>query len=208
MITSGIVWLAGLSLLAVQTSPQRSVEVTETNQATYPADFVGFSGKSLDVLVPAGQSRKIPFENILRLRFTSAKAVTSEQGISIELRGGSRIAASQMTSDGKNVTITSGNGPLVFSSKAVSTCLFGKLSAELLPQWKSFVESQVASDMLVLTRAEDALDKIEGLIGKVTAEFVSFDIDGQNVEAPREKLAGIKYFSTEKALGPLAIFVR
>jgi hypothetical protein len=205
-LISGVVGLAGLSLLAFQASPQRSVEVTETNQASYRADFVGFGGNSVEVR--SAESRKVPFENILRIRFIGGKAAPSELAMSIELRGGSRIAASEMTSDGKNITIASGGGPLVFSSKSVSTCLFGKLNAELLPQWKSFVESQVASDMLVLARAEDALDKIEGLIGKVTSEFVSFDVDGQSVEAPREKLAGIKYFSTEKALGPLAGVVR
>ena len=204
-LISGLVWLGGLSLLAFQTTPT-SIEVTETNQSGYRADFVGFSGNSVEIR--AGQSRKIPFENILRLRFTAAKVAPSDLAMVVELRGGSRIAASEMTSDGKNVTVVSGNGPLTFSSKSVSTCLFGKLNAELLPQWKSFVDSQVASDMLVLARAEDALDKIEGLIGKVTPEFVSFDVDGQNVEAPREKLAGIKYFSTEKALGPLAGVVR
>ena len=126
----------------------------------------------------------------------------------VELRGGSRIVASDFISDGKNVTIASGNGPFVFDSKAVSTCLFRQLSAELLPQWKSFVESQVSSDMLVLVRSDDSLDKIEGLIGKVTSEFVSFDVDGQSVEAPRDKLAGIKCFSSDTAILPLAGVVR
>jgi len=206
-IISGVVWLGGLSLLAIQAVPQGRVEVTETDQSTYKADLLGFSGSSIDL--QSGGNRKIPFENILRLRFTTSKATTKEDAsMAIEMRGGSRIAASGMTSDGKNVTIASGSGQLVFSSKSISTCLFEKLGAELLPQWKSFVESQVASDMLVLARSEDSLDKIEGLIGKVTSEFVSFDIDGQNVDAPRDKLAGIKYFSSDTALGPLAGVVR
>ncbi len=210
-IISEIVWLGGLSILAIQAGSQRSVEVTETNQTAYRADFIGFSGNSINLQnVQAGGARKIPFENILRLRFTTSKAVPTktEASMAVELRGGSRILASDLTSDGKKMTIASGNGPLEFATKVVSTCLFGRLSPELLPQWKSFVESQVASDMLVLTRSEDSLDKIEGLIGKVTSEFVSFDVDGQNVEAPREKLAGIKYFSASSALGPLAGVVR
>ena len=62
--------------------------------------------------------------------------------------------------------------------------------------------------MLVLARSEDSLDKIEGLIGKVNSEFVSFDVDGQNVEAPREKLVGIKYFAADTGLSPLAGVVR
>lgn len=204
-------WFTGLSLLTLQAAPRSTVEVTETNQATFRADFVGFSGDSLDVLnVLSGVSRKIPFESILRLRFTATKSAPpkTEAAMVVELRGGSRIFASDFTSDGKNVTIASGIGTLVFASKTVSTCLFGKLNAELLPQWTSFVESQVSSDMLVLARSDDSLDKIEGLIGKVTTEFVAFDVDGQSVEAPREKLAGIKYFSSDVALLPLAGVVR
>jgi hypothetical protein len=208
-IISEIVWLGGLSLLAFQPGAQPSVEITETNQTTYRAEFNGFIGDSIMVqTVQAGETRKIPFENILRLRFTTTKPRKSEAAMTVELRGGSRIVASDLTSDGKDVTISSGSGPLVFASKTVSTCLFGQLSAELLPQWKSFVESQVASDMLVIARSEDSLDKIEGLIGKVTSEIVSFDVDGQSVEAPREKLAGIKYFSAKAALGPLVGVVR
>ncbi len=215
--SSGIVWMGGLLVLAVQTAPQRSVEVTETNQSTNRADFVGFGGNSVEVrginggAIDAGTNgnRKVPFENILRLRFTASKAAAKQDALlAVQLRGGSRITASGMTSDGKNVTVVSGNGKMVFSTKSISTCLFEKLSDQLLPQWKSFVESQVASDMLVLVRSEDSLDKIEGLIGSVTPEFVSFDVDGQNVEAPRDKLAGIKYFSSDKALGQLAGVVR
>ncbi len=206
-IISEVVWLGVMSLLAIQVPTQRSVEVTGTDQSTLRADFVSFSGNSIEV--QSNGKRKIPFENILRLRFPGAKGTSKQDAsMAVELRGGSRIAASSMNSDGKNVTIACGNGQLVFSSKSISTCLFEKLSEELLPQWKSFVESQVASDMLVLVRSEDSLDKIEGLIGKVTSEFVSFDVDGQIVEAPREKLAGIKYFSTDKALGQLACVVR
>ena len=206
-----VFWLIGLSLLAMQDAPRRTVEVTETNQTIFRADFAGFSGNSMGVLnVLSGGNRRIPFENILRMRFTHTKTAPpkTDAAMVVELRGGSRIVASDFTSDGTNVTIASGSGPFMFESKAVSTCLFRQLSAELLPQWKSFVESQVSSDMLVLTRSDDSLDKIEGLIGKVTSEFVSFAVDGQSVEAPRDKLAGIKYFSSDKAILPLAGVVR
>jgi hypothetical protein len=210
IISEAVVLLAGMSLLAAQAPQQRIVEVTETNQSTYRADFAGFDADSINVLnAQTGTPRQISFENILRLRFASKSTPAKpELSMAVEMRGGSRIVASDLTSDGKNVTITAASGPLVFPSKAVNNCMFRKLTAELLPQWKSFVESQVASDMLVLERSDDSLDKIEGLIGKVTSEFVSFDVDGQNVEAPREKLAGIKYFSADMALGPLAGVVR
>lgn len=200
--------MGGISLLAVQAARPRSVEVTQTDQTTYRAGFAGFTGNAINV--QANEARKVAFENILRLRFVDAKAgqPKSESEMTVELRGGSRILARELISDGKNITVTSGSGPLTVSSKSVSTCLFGRLSPELLPQWKSFVDSQVSSDMLVLTRSEDSLDKIEGLIGKVTPEFVSFDVDGQVVEAPREKLAGIKYYSANSDLGSVAGVVR
>ncbi len=193
--------------VAVQASPP-NVEVTETDQSSFRAEFAGFGGNTISVR--SGEARKIPFDRILRLKFPSSKPVAAaqENALVVELRGGTRIVANSFTSDGKSVTIGSGGGQVVVASKSVSTCLFSKLSAELLPQWRAFVDSQVSSDMLVLARSEDSLDKIEGLIGKVTAEFVSFDVDGQNVEAPRDKLAGIKYFSSEAPLGALAGVVR
>jgi cytochrome c oxidase assembly protein Cox11 len=58
-IISEIVWLGGLSILAIQAGSQRSVEVTETNQTAYRADFIGFSGNSINLQnVQAGGAAK------------------------------------------------------------------------------------------------------------------------------------------------------
>jgi len=206
-ISHGLIWLSGFFLFAVQ-APQ-AIEVTETQKSPYQAEFVAFTGTAVKIQ-QAGQAREIPLENLMRLRYIPAPAPQpkSDLPIEVELRGGSRVTGSELVSDGKQVSITTVHGPIAFPSKVITACKFRKLSPSLLPQWKSLVESQVAADMLVVVRSDEALDKIEGLIGKITAEAVTFEIDGQSVEAPRTKLAGVKFFSNDAKLGPLAGVVR
>lgn len=216
-ISQGIVCLCGLigwatqmDLHSVEAAPPQTVEVTETQKAAYQAELIGFSGNSVKVK-QAGQPREIPLESLMRLRFLPVEqpqTLTDAQPIEVELRGGSRIVGKDVTSDGTKLTITSGAASYSFPTKAVVSCKFRKLNATLVSQWQSFVDSQVSADMLVLVRGEDVLDKIEGLIGKVTSEAVSFKVDDQTVDAPRTKLAGMKFFSTATKIGSLAGVVR
>lgn len=207
IISHGLLWLSGLCLYAFQTAP--TIEVTETQKAPYSAEFLEFTGNAVKIQ-QAGQAREIPLEQLMRLRNLPAPAAQpkNDSPIEIELRDGSLVGGTELLSNGTQVSITTPLGPLAFPSKAVTACKFRTLSAALEPQWKSLVESQVTADMLILVRSDEALDKIEGLIGKITNEAVTFEIDGQSVEAPRTKLAGIKYFSSDNRLNALAGVVR
>lgn len=216
-MSEGFVCLLGLLVNVLQLGFQpvaaapQTIEVTETQKSAYQAELVGFTGGAVKIL-QAGQPREISLENLMRLRFVAnepARDLTaSDLPVEVELRGGSKVFGSDVVSDGTKLSITTANGPYTFPTRAVVACKFRKLNATLVPQWQSFIDSQVSADMLVLMRSDEALDKIEGLIGNVTSEAVSFKVDDQTVEAPRTKLAGIKYFSTANKLGPLAGVVR
>ena len=215
-ISEGIVCLCGLIIALPWVSSHaaaiepRSVEVTETQKSAYQAELVAFTGTAVKIK-QAAQVNEIPLANLMRLRFlpfAAARQADETAVVEVELQGGSRVWGSDVISDGTKLSITTASGPLTFPTKSIVSCKFRKLNPALLSQWQSFIDSQVSADMLVLIRGDDALDKIEGLIGNVTSEAVSFKVDDQTVDAPRAKLAGMKYFSNAKKLGPLAGVVR
>ncbi len=176
--------ILGTILLATSSRPARAqvIEVTETQKPPYKATLVGFTKEGLAISQPA--ERVIPLESLLRVRFLPPRAIPrADLAVEVELRGGSRVFASQVTSDGKKIELQCPFGALEFPTKAVSTIRFRRLNANLEQQWKTLVDSKIASDILIIARSEEALDKIEGIAGKVTSETVSFEIDGQSIDA-------------------------
>ncbi len=95
------------------------------------------------------------------------------------------------------------------TSGQIETCEFKKLNANQLEQWKSLLDSGDKADTLVLDRGEDSLDKITGVINGIKPDTVQFDYEGQVVDAPIAKLAGLKFFSrTPSSDANIAALVR
>ncbi len=72
------------------------------------------------------------------------------------------------------------------------------LDAGLLKQWENLVGSRTSSDVLILQRSPEALDKIEGIISEISDKQVKFEFDGQTIPVQRTKLAGWRFFSANK----------
>ncbi len=60
------------------------------------------------------------------------------------------------------------------------------------------ISSRIAGDVLILQRSTDALDKIEGLITEISDSQVKFEFNGETIPVQRTKLAGWRFFSTNK----------
>lgn len=178
-----------------------AVEVAETQSAPYSAELVSISATEVRVQ-QAGKLRSVLVDNLLRLSFKNATAVesTDSQPIVVILSDGTQISGSEVTSDSAGVTVISSGRTFTFSSRQVSSCLLRRLNPQLQKQWEALIESKNAADIVVLARADDALDKIEGVISKITPNAVSFDFDGQTIDAGRSKIAGVKFFSNDAAL--------
>lgn len=71
------------------------------------------------------------------------------------------------------------------------------LDATAESAWASFRKDVRSSDALIVVRPGGALDRIDGLVREIREGKVSFDVDGQVVEAGFEKLAGILWYRKE-----------
>jgi hypothetical protein len=60
--------------------------------------------------------------------------------------------------------------------------------------WASFRKDTRTADALIVVRPGGALDRIDGIVREIREGKVSFDVDGQIVEAGFEKLAGILWY--------------
>ncbi len=187
-----------------------AVEVVETQAPPYLAELVSISSGGIRVQ-QSGAVSDVPIDNLLRLSFKNVAApeISEIQTIDVILRDGSRIRGSEVTSDAAGVTIVSSGRIITLQGQQMSSCLLRQLNPQLQKQWQALIDAENSADLVVLARAEDALDKIEGVISKITRDAVSFEYDGQVIDAPRTKIAGLKYFSADAGLpGKLVAIVR
>ncbi len=141
-----------------------------------------------DLVLANGQS--VPRKDLLRVGF-SATPEFPEDALRVMLVDGSEIAASQYTSDGRTVSITTTTDQSIeVPGGRVRQVLFRQLNDDTAAQWRRIRERNHPSDVLVLDR-EGQLEALQGALGEITEERVHFTVtDVGAVRARRERLVG------------------
>jgi hypothetical protein len=166
-------------IVATSAVAQVTIEVIEAGKSPFNASLAGFSEGTLNI-VENGQPRGVSLKSLLCVK-TKASRKPASGSLYVELRDGSRFRASALTGPSERLVCETNVGSLELDTKKIATCEFRKLNATQLEQWKALIDTQVKSDVLVVVRGEP--------------ESITFDFDGQSVDAPIGKLAGIKFFS-------------
>ncbi|MGN6544185.1 MAG: NPCBM/NEW2 domain-containing protein [Aureliella sp.] len=187
--------------------PAGQAEIVQTQVPAFSAVVRAVEPEGLRVEL-ASDSRLIPFDQLLRARFAGGEKKRAGHKVVAELADGSSVFCAQVTSDGKNVTFSwPDREPMSMPAQRVTSCLIRPLPPALARQWQAIVESRVTSDVLVVQRSSEALDKIEGVIGQITEAAVKFQFDGQSIDVQRSKLAGWRYFAPEPQSRPKLLAV-
>jgi NPCBM/NEW2 domain-containing protein len=143
---------------------------------------------------------------------TAAATVTTW----IELLDGSRLHASGYTAAEGKARIELATGQSIeIPTRSIHTVRFQQQSPELAVQWREITSSMAAGDVIVIrktsmrtveqganeprTITEQALDQHEGTLLDVTPTSVAFQLDGERIPIPRQKLEGLVYFHPAKA---------
>lgn len=195
-----ILWLVAMACQVTATATPRTgqptAEILETRLPAYSATITQISDEGLAVRI-GNQPKTIPFDQLLRTKFTTESKAAGK--LQVELNDGSQLRCQQLTSDGKNVQLTfSENWKATLPSQMVASCLTQSLDATLSKQWENMISSRIAGDVLILQRSAEALDKIEGVIVEISDTQVKFEFDGQTIPVQRTKLAGWRFFSSNK----------
>ncbi len=192
-------WIATLGLVLATrhlgNAQESGAEIVETKLPTYTAEVVKLDGDGLTIKL-SGQSRLLAIDQLLRVRLPASSEPPVKSGMLVELSDGSQISCRQITSDGKSLTLELADGTrLSVPTRQVASCLQHPLDSALARQWETMVESRATSDILILQRSPESLDKIEGVIGAINDAQVKFQFDGQDIDVQRSKLAGWRFFS-------------
>ncbi len=183
------------------------VQITSTERGPFPAQVLAISDASVEV--SEGNKRsQIATDKLRNLSFNQSSGEnpkgTQVDGRNSALRatlvdGSTLYYRACSLSDGTAKFELGWGGPLSLPASSLFSIQFQPLSEPQSVQWQAIAQSRSSADLLVLIRAADALEKLEGVVSKVTEDAVSFDFGGQTIDAPRSKLAGVRFFSTTNA---------
>jgi hypothetical protein len=178
---------AAASLLAV-------VPVSIENDAgeVIEGKLSGFTATSL-WLDQSGTPVEYRFDNLVLLRADKAVEASGTK-FRVSLIGGSRIAAQEISlSNSELVVELRRQDRLSVPVKQVKAIRFRPPSVATDAEWLGFVDRESRGDTLVIRRPGDKLDPQQGIVTSITDGKLAFDLDGDVVQAPLERLEGVVF---------------
>lgn len=184
---------ATASAQASTLAQNNTVEYVDLQGEKKTGRFLSLDDKQLLIVASQGQE-SISTEGLLSIE-RKGVATASTAGMEIESVDGSRWMVQGIEGKDKQWS-------LQFAEETRLEAFRGELlSMKLKPldgtgeaSWKSFRDEPRTTDALIVVRPGGALDRIDGIVKEIRGSKVSFDVDGQIVEAGFEKLAGVLWY--------------
>jgi hypothetical protein len=184
------VWKA-LSVLVLAVLP---VTVQTDSGGAIEGNLVAITASDLRIERSSGEA-VVPLEDVLSLRPAKIEDATGPV-IRVTLAGGSRIAAQGVTTNGNDLVIEPRRQKeLRVPIREAKAIRFRAGAAATDPQWLGALEREGAGDTLVIRRPDNQLDPQRGIVDSITATEVVFDLDGDKVNAPIDRLEGVIFGS-------------
>ncbi|QEF97531.1 NPCBM/NEW2 domain protein [Stieleria maiorica] len=173
------------------------VQIELTSGETVRGRYAGVAGTSVQLQVDGESShRMLAVDQIVSLQVADARESSAGPATNVTLIDGTSIFARDVTADDSAVTLQpQRQAELRLPIGQVQSIRFRPGGPATDPQWLGLVDKPSRSDRMVIRRGNDQLDPIEGVVVGLDAEQLRFELDGDPIEAPRDRLEGV-FFRT------------
>lgn len=187
--------LTTLLLVAFADAPQ--VQVT-TIEGTVVAGTLESADATTWKLTAESGPVDLPAARILDAAVTTTeKPADSPAKHELVLNDGSRLGVTEFSVKGDVSQVVSASlGNLTLDRVSLSHVRLAESPSAVDGEWVTMTGRERRQDMLIIQK-EDKLDFVEGVIGDITDEQVSFLLNGQNVPVPRARLFGLLFRQTD-----------
>lgn len=140
-------------------------------------------------------NRSIESAQILQIGFTSADSQSGQASrLNLQLIDGSALRAESFSVEGAEALISRGdNAPLKLPLAVVASVHMADASGADESSWRRIVKEQGSSDVIVV-RKKESLDYLEGVLHAIDEDRVRFEVEGETIAVPWEKVYGVIYF--------------
>jgi hypothetical protein len=140
--------------------------------------------------------REIPVDQVVALRPLKEVDASSGPPMTVTLTDGSSIRAQDLGMDETSIRIEPRRqAPVNVPIRQVRSIRFRLGSATTDPQWLGLVERNSRRDLMVIRRGNEQLDPIEGVVVGLDLEKLQFELDGEKIDAPLDRLEGVLFRS-------------
>lgn len=145
-------------------------------------------------LLSDGATKKINANDVSRVEFVSTSSAPKGP-VEVTMIDGSKLRGNKIVGKDQAWKLENSAGQLVpLANQALRACLLKEIPANQLAAWQSNIAETKEGDALVVLRAGGVLDRISGLIVEIRDSEIMFDLDGQSIGIPMEKVAGLIWF--------------
>ncbi len=178
-----------LGVLVISVLP---VNLQTNDGETVTGELAGFTESAVRV-DQNGRSVEYPFDDLLSLSPIELDEKTGPK-YRVTLIGGSRIAAQDVSfADGTLVVQPRRQDPIEIPVKQVKSIRFRPSAVATDASWLGIMGRESRGDTLVIRRPGDRLDPQQGIVVSIKEDKVGFDLDGDVVNAPIDRLEGVVF---------------
>jgi hypothetical protein len=203
-----LIWLLLVAFLPPAADLPIELRTTK-KQPSAQASWVGLSSEGLRVDL-GGQTELVAPKDLQSVQFIQHALVSDNPAsITVSLYDGSHFGPLAVSGEAQSIQLQLASDLTIqLPAAAIQAIQLQALNDVQKAQWQSITQSRIAGDTLVLVRSAESLDKIEGIIGAITDEKIEFEFGGQQISAPRSKLAGLRFHSPPASIASTKASVR
>lgn len=166
------------------------IKVTTNSGETLEGNLAGMKAASV-LLDQSGQTREISFDDLLSIQPTSVAEKTGPS-FQVTLVQGSKIAAQDVSWVDSELVIEPRRQDLLrIPVKQVKAIRFRSAASTTDAQWLGLLQQDSRGDTLVIRRPGDRLDPARGVVEGIADGKVKFNLEGDTIAAPIERLEGV-----------------
>ncbi|KAA5540234.1 hypothetical protein FYK55_21625 [Roseiconus nitratireducens] len=184
-------WLAGVSVGTLALAIPVQLETASGEQVE--GDWAGTTESAVRIQ-SGSETREIPFDQMVAMRPKSAPDGRIGPTIHVDLVTGTTIAADDVSlTDTKLQIEPRDQAALEVPLDQAGSIRFRAASPATDPQWLGLTEGENRQDLMVIRRGGDQLDPIQGVVLGLNSKTLQFELDGDELEAPLERLEGVVF---------------
>jgi len=192
-----ILWAALLFLLPGQLFGANSdVSVSLLDGSTIAGNLVSADSTNATIQTKSGLLEKSAGD-IGRVSFPN-KMMPQSPPVELFLLDGSRAFGNKLSGKSSGWLLTdSGGNELAIPAKSLKAAKLKPISKELASAWQTAIVETKTADAVIVARPGNTFDRINGVIVQVQESSIAFDLDGQPIDIPIEKLTGLVWFQRD-----------
>ena len=183
----------GTAKLAPAQSDTQTTTIELNDGSQFDGVLLALSSDTVSFSI-AGQAKSFPVDSINQIRFFDQAERSSEFAKRVTFVDGSSLVCSSVILKDRQLQAKTESGiEFQANSRLLDYVQFSSDMGELQKLWQKTAEQVRESDALVVSK-DQKLQTIDGIIGDVSADSVSFTVGERNADVKRSRLSGMLFY--------------